>query len=129
LLKLNTCTHINKGGKARSSAAKTAKTRLRLLKFWVLLRDVFLLITLASLSSSHNPKQEFFLHLLMLQELKFSGGTRAKVQWWKLKLLSFAGRVELIRSVLHNLLAYWIFSFKLPASVIRNLEGIYANME
>jgi len=53
--------------------------------------------------------------------------TRAKVEGWKLKLLSFAGRVELIRSMLHNLLAYWIFSIKLPASLIKELEGIHAN--
>jgi len=43
------------------------------------------------------------------------------------KLLSFAGKIELIRSVLHNLLASWECSFKFPGSVIRELERKYAD--
>jgi len=48
--------------------------------------------------------------------------TRRKVDGWKINLLSFPGRIELIKSVLQNLIAYWVSSYKLPRSVVRELE-------
>jgi len=45
--------------------------------------------------------------------------TRRRGDGWMLNLLSFPGRIELIKSVLHNLPSYWVSSFKLPCSVIR----------
>ena len=44
---------------------------------------------------------------------------RSKVDAWQLALLSFTERSELIKSVLHNTVSYWIFSFKFPNSVFR----------
>ena len=64
------------------------------------------------------PKPKHFAALLDI--------SRCKVDGWSLNLLSFPGRIELIKSVLQNLISYWIFSFKLPNSVIRELERIYA---
>jgi len=45
--------------------------------------------------------------------------TRSKIHGWSLNLVSFPGRIELIKFVLHNLLSYWVFTFKLPCSLIR----------
>ena len=49
---------------------------------------------------------------------------RSRVEGWMLKKLSFAGIVELIKTVLHNTLSYWALSFKLPESVIKELERL-----
>jgi len=59
------------------------------------------------------PKAKHFAALL--------DTTRSKVDGWMLNFLSFSGRIELIKSVLHNLLSYLAFFFKLPCSVIREL--------
>jgi len=64
------------------------------------------------------PKAKHFVPLL--------DTTRRKIDGWSLNLLSFPGRLELIKSVLHYLLSYWVFSFRLPCSVIKELESIYA---
>jgi len=45
--------------------------------------------------------------------------TRSKVDGWALNLLSFPRRIELIKSVLHNLPSYWVFSLGLPNSIIK----------
>ena len=52
---------------------------------------------------------------------------RSKVEGWILKKLSFAGRVELIKTVLQNTLSYWALSFKIPESTIKELERMSAN--
>jgi len=51
---------------------------------------------------------------------------RSKIEDWMLQKLSFAGRAELIKSVLHNTLSYWAMSFKFPVSVIRELESLFS---
>ena len=43
------------------------------------------------------------------------------------RLLSFFGRVELINSVLYNVLGYWIQTYKLSLSVCKELERLAAN--
>ena len=45
-----------------------------------------------------------------------------RLQSWKAKLLSYAGRVELIRSVLSSLHLYWTSVFILPASVLQAVD-------
>jgi len=52
---------------------------------------------------------------------------RTKIDGWMVKSLSAAGTAELIRSVLHNILAYWVGSFKLPGSVVKELERLFVN--
>lgn len=52
---------------------------------------------------------------------------RVKVESWQCKTLSFASRVELMRSVLHKIVLYWLTIFKLLKSVIKVLEKIMAN--
>lgn len=69
--------------------------------------------------SSIYPKAKHFAALI--------DNTRAKADSWMLKLLSFSGRIELIKSVLQNLLTYLAFSFKLLDSVVRELESMQSS--
>ena len=64
--------------------------------------------------TSMYPKANHFVTLL--------DNKRRKIDGWSLNLLSFLGRLELIKSVLHNLFSYWVFSFKL----IKVQDTIYA---
>lgn len=48
----------------------------------------------------------------------------ARVQSWAQRFLSFAGRLQLIRSVLFSIQTYWTSIFNLPSSVIDNIERI-----
>lgn len=52
---------------------------------------------------------------------------RAKTEGWMTRVLSFAGRVELAKTVLLGAMNYWIQSFKLPQTVIKELERIICN--
>ena len=52
---------------------------------------------------------------------------RSKIEGWMTRVLSFAGRVELAKSVLLSSLNYWIQTFRLPFSVIRDLERLISN--
>ena len=52
---------------------------------------------------------------------------RVKIEGWAAKTLSFAGRIQLVKSVIHNFLIYWLQSYKLPASIIIVLEKMVAN--
>ncbi|XP_020266263.1 uncharacterized protein LOC109841729 [Asparagus officinalis] len=52
---------------------------------------------------------------------------RKKIEGWMTYSLSFAGRIELIKSVLFSTIAYWYFVYKLPNSTVRSLESIFAN--
>ncbi|GJV51482.1 RNA-directed DNA polymerase, eukaryota, reverse transcriptase zinc-binding domain protein [Tanacetum coccineum] len=44
---------------------------------------------------------------------------------WKCKSLSYAGRLLLIASILESISAYWAFVFKLPKTVIKEINGIF----
>lgn len=46
-----------------------------------------------------------------------------KLESWKSKLLSLAGRVELIISTLSNLTIFWSAAFPLPCSTFKELEN------
>ena len=37
------------------------------------------------------------------------------------------GRIELIKSVLHNMISYWVLSFKFPGAVLKELERSFSN--
>ncbi|CAL5353932.1 unnamed protein product [Camellia sinensis] len=51
---------------------------------------------------------------------------RSKLALWKRKLLSFAGRLTLIKFVLDSLPGYYISIFKMPKGVVREIERIKA---
>ncbi|KAJ0577283.1 putative RNA-directed DNA polymerase [Helianthus annuus] len=48
----------------------------------------------------------------------------AKLSFWKARMLSFAGRVTLIKSVLGSMENYYLSLFKAPIGVIKTLKGI-----
>lgn len=50
-----------------------------------------------------------------------------KMEGWVSKTLSFAGRVRLVKSVIHSYLTCWLQSYKLPASTTVALEKLMAN--
>lgn len=49
----------------------------------------------------------------------------ARVQSWTHRFLSIAGRIQLIRSVLHAIQAYWASVFVLPIAVMDQIEKIF----
>lgn len=48
----------------------------------------------------------------------------AIVSSWTNKFLSFAGRIQLVRSVLFAIQAYWSSFFVLPSSIIKDIKSI-----
>jgi len=56
---------------------------------------------------------------LILQKLESS------IQSWMRKHLSYAGRLELIRSVLHGMVQFWPSIFLIPGIVITKINSIY----
>lgn len=48
----------------------------------------------------------------------------ARIQLWAHRFLSFAGRLQLIRSVLHSIQAFWASVFSLPISVLDRIEQL-----
>lgn len=51
---------------------------------------------------------------------------RVKLASWKRKLLSFGGRLTLIKSVLSSLPVYYLSIFKMPQSVIMTIDHLRA---
>ncbi|XP_058776403.1 uncharacterized protein LOC131650721 [Vicia villosa] len=48
----------------------------------------------------------------------------AKIQHWTAKLLSYAGRYQLIRSVLFGVTSYWLNVFPIPKGVLKHIEAM-----
>lgn len=51
---------------------------------------------------------------------------RRKLSLWKRKLLSFAGRLTLIKSMVSCLPSYYISIFKMPKGVVKTIEQLQA---
>ncbi|KAJ9553566.1 LOW QUALITY PROTEIN: hypothetical protein OSB04_017611 [Centaurea solstitialis] len=49
---------------------------------------------------------------------------RNRIQNWKMKFLSFAGRRQLVISVLQGLQLYWMAIYVFPAAVVHDIEGL-----
>ncbi|GKG12380.1 hypothetical protein Tco_0346617, partial [Tanacetum coccineum] len=49
---------------------------------------------------------------------------KSKVGDWKNKFLSYAGRVQLIASVLSSMHIYWASVFLLPKSTVKDIERV-----
>jgi len=52
---------------------------------------------------------------------------RMKTEGWAAHTLSFAGRIELIKTVLRGMVGYWIHSFKIHISICKEMEKLFAN--
>ena len=50
-----------------------------------------------------------------------------RISSWKNRFLSKAGRLELIRSVLHSYSIYWCNAFLLPAGLLHDIERLLMN--
>ncbi|KAK1318896.1 hypothetical protein QJS10_CPB04g01152 [Acorus calamus] len=50
---------------------------------------------------------------------------RARIMGWKGHLLSFAGRVELVKTVLNSLQIFWSASFLLPQKIMAAVEKLF----
>ncbi|XP_058751357.1 uncharacterized protein LOC131624435 [Vicia villosa] len=50
-----------------------------------------------------------------------------RIQHWSVKLLSYAGRLQLINSVFMAISNYWMQAFPIPKKVIAKVESIYKN--
>ncbi|CAN1159330.1 LINE-1 retrotransposable element ORF2 protein [Linum perenne] len=50
-----------------------------------------------------------------------------RVKDWKAKFLNYAGRLELIKLVIHGILQYWLSMFILPKTVLKEIEAICAS--
>ncbi|CAN1218712.1 LINE-1 retrotransposable element ORF2 protein [Linum perenne] len=48
----------------------------------------------------------------------------AKIKGWKVQILSYAGRLQLVKSVLTSMSQYWMAIFLLPKSIIKAVEKI-----
>ncbi|KAF5189899.1 RNA-directed DNA polymerase (reverse transcriptase)-related family protein [Thalictrum thalictroides] len=51
----------------------------------------------------------------------------ARIQSWKSKLLSYAGRLQLLKSVLNSMSVFWISSFLLPQRAINEINKLCRN--
>ncbi|KAG7569624.1 Endonuclease/exonuclease/phosphatase superfamily [Arabidopsis thaliana x Arabidopsis arenosa] len=51
---------------------------------------------------------------------------RARISSWKHRLLSYAGRLQLLSSVIASLTNFWISAFRLPSACVREIEKICA---
>lgn len=52
---------------------------------------------------------------------------RSRLESWKARTLSFAGRLELVKSVLYSLQTYWALAFHLPRSIMKDVEVLLMN--
>ncbi|KAJ9536733.1 hypothetical protein OSB04_un000118 [Centaurea solstitialis] len=52
---------------------------------------------------------------------------KTRIQNWKAKFLSFAGRKQLIISVLQSMQLYWMAIYIIPSGVVHELEGLFRN--
>ncbi|XP_058739137.1 uncharacterized protein LOC131611028 [Vicia villosa] len=48
----------------------------------------------------------------------------ARIRHWSSKLLSYAGRIQLIKSVIGAITQYWMLNFPLPKAVIKRINSI-----
>lgn len=49
---------------------------------------------------------------------------RSHICSWKNRFLSFAGRLQLLSSVIYSITNFWIAAFRLPSSCIKEIEKI-----
>lgn len=58
-------------------------------------------------------------HYLPLIEFYF-----ARIHHWSAKLLSYAGRLQLVKSICHAMAQFWMQCFPIPKMVIKKIDSI-----
>ena len=53
---------------------------------------------------------------------------RAKINTWTSRHLSFAGRLQLIGSVLYSLINFWTSAFRLPEKCIQEINSLCSTL-
>lgn len=66
-----------------------------------------------------SSKKINFLHYLPLID-KITG----RIQHWSTKLLSYAGRVQLVRSIVCSVAQFWMLNFPLPKAIIKRIDAV-----
>lgn len=51
---------------------------------------------------------------------------RSKICSWTCRFLSYAGRLQLLKSVLCSIMNFWISVFRLPSNCIKELEQVFS---
>ncbi|CAI8595558.1 unnamed protein product [Vicia faba] len=51
----------------------------------------------------------------------------ARIQHWTAKLLSYAGRLQLVQSILFSIANYWLHIFPFPKRVLNHVESLCRN--
>lgn len=51
---------------------------------------------------------------------------RSKMASWTSRFLSYAGRLQLLNSIISSIINFWISAYRLPISCIRELEKLYS---
>ena len=67
------------------------------------------------------------LHHRRLRKSEYSplvDNIKKRIQSWKVRLLSYAGRLELIKSVINSLNNFWLSAFVLPKGCIKEIEKL-----
>ena len=67
------------------------------------------------------------LHHRRLRKSEYSplvDNIKKRIQSWKVRLLSYVGRLELIKSVINSLINFWLSAFVLPKGCIKEIEKL-----
>lgn len=51
---------------------------------------------------------------------------RSNICSWTFRFLSYAGRLQLLKSVLYSIVNFWISVFRLPSNCIKELEQVFS---
>ncbi|GKC23577.1 hypothetical protein Tco_1025727 [Tanacetum coccineum] len=72
-------------------------------------------------SLNEDEKQQ----ILNILPFKSSGKVKQKLNDWKNKSLSYAGRSQLIASVMSSMQVYWGSVLKLPIAIVKEIESLF----
>lgn len=67
------------------------------------------------------------LHSRRLRKSEYSpliDSIRKRLQSWKVRLLSYAGRLQLIKAVIYNMVNFWLSAFVLPKGCLKEIESL-----
>lgn len=117
-LALNTGLVINRG-KSRVFFSKGASNKSQLCRIVDIPKGKFLVRYLGLPLSIHYPKSSHYMPLI--------DKIRMKTEGWMAMSLSFAGRLELIKTVLQSTITHMFLSYNMPMKVIVEIERIFSN--